>query len=111
MFDKLLMSNMVKHIDEFGSKMDNIQKKLAQKVATGEAGAGMVKVMMNGQREVLDVKIEKDIVNPDDVEMLEELVCAATNNALEKVQSMIGDEMTKLTGGINIANLIPGLGL
>lgn len=109
MFDKLLMSNIMKHVEEFSSKMEQVQAELAKKIVTGEAGGGMVKVTMNGQREVLNVKIEPEVVN--DLEMLEELTCAAVNDVLAKVQELSTEKITSLTGGINLAKFIPGLGL
>jgi DNA-binding YbaB/EbfC family protein len=66
----------------------------------------MVTVTANGQKEIVSIKIEKDVVNPDDVELLEDLVCAAVNEALFRCQEMISNEMSKLTGGLKIPGLM-----
>jgi hypothetical protein len=75
----------------------------------GDAGGGMVKVTANGKQRIIKVKIEKEVVNPDDVELLEDLVVAATNKALEEAGKLAQDEMSKATSGM-LPN-IPGLSL
>ena len=70
-------------------------------------GGGMVKVVVNGKFEIVSLQIEKDVVNPDDIEMLQDLIVAAVNEGIRKTQEMTSQEMSKITGGLNI----PGLGL
>ncbi len=84
----------------------NIQEEAKSKTVEATAGGGMVTVVANGGMEIISIKIEKDVVNPDDVEMLQDLVLAAANEALRRAQQMVNDEMSKLTGGLQI----PGLG-
>jgi hypothetical protein len=72
-----------------------------------QAGGGMVKVVVNGKFEIISLKIEKDVVNPEDVEMLQDLITAAVNEGIRKAQEMASEEMAKITGGLNI----PGMGM
>ena len=101
------LGDLMKHMEKMQAKMEEIQKGLEEKQVEGSAGGGMVKVTVNGKQEMLSVKIEKEVVNPDEVEMLEDLIVAATNQAREKAQQLQAEEMSKLTGGIKI----PGLNL
>ena len=70
------------------------------------AGGGMVKVVANGKHQILSIQIEKEVVDPEDVEMLQDLIIAAVNEALEQSQEMVSAEMNKLTGGLNIPGLM-----
>jgi DNA-binding YbaB/EbfC family protein len=70
------------------------------------SGGGMVKVTANGRQQILSIQVEKEVVDPDDVEMLQDLVLAAVNDALAKAQEMVSSEMSKLTGGLNIPGLM-----
>ncbi len=97
--------NFIKQAQELQEKIKRLQEDLVNKVATGSAGGDMVKVTVNGKHEVIDVKIAKEVVNPDDVQMLEDLVIAAVNDAMRKIEDVIKEEMAKLTGGINIPGL------
>ena len=97
--------NFIKQAQELQEKIKKLQEDLVNKVATGSAGGDMVKVTVNGKHEVIDVKIAKEVVNPDDVQMLEDLVIAAVNDAMRKIEDVIKEEMAKLTGGINIPGL------
>jgi hypothetical protein len=85
--------------------MAKMQEELAERTVEGTAGGGMVKVTANGRQQVLRIEIEKDVVDPDDLEMLQDLVLAAVNDALSKAQEMVASEMGKLTGGMNIPGL------
>ena len=69
------------------------------------AGGGMVKIVANGKQQIVSIQIEKEVVDPDDVEMLQDLILAAINDALTKSQEMVSGEMSKLTGGMNIPGL------
>ena len=99
--------NMMKQIKLLQQKMQKIQEELAEKTVEGSAGGGMVTAVVNGKQELLEIKIDKEVVDPDDVEMLQDLIVAAVNQALKKSQEMMNEEMSKLTGGLGIN--IPGL--
>lgn len=101
------MGDMMKQVAKMQRKMEEMQKELAEKTVEGSAGGGMVVVTANGNQEIISIKIEKEVVNPDDVEMLEELVLSAVNQAKEKAAELQAQSMSSLTGGLNI----PGLNL
>ena len=99
--------NMMKQIKLMQQKMQKIQEELAERKVEGSAGGGMVTAIVNGKQELLEIKIDKEVVDPEDVEMLQDLIVAAVNQALKKSQEMMNEEMAKLTGGLGIN--IPGL--
>ena len=99
------MGNLFKQAQQMQQKMVKMQEELAQRTIEASVGGGMVSVTVNGKNEVLRLKIEPQVVDPDDVEMLEDLVLAGVNEALRKSQEMISDEMSKLTGGMKIPGL------
>jgi DNA-binding YbaB/EbfC family protein len=99
------MGNMMKQAQQLQSKMMKLQEELAEKTVESSSGGGMVKVTANGRQQILSIQIEKEVVDPDDVEMLQDLVMAAINDALAKAQEMVSSEMGKLTGGLNIPGL------
>jgi nucleoid-associated protein EbfC len=99
------MGNMMKQAQQLQSKMMKLQEELADKTVESSSGGGMVKVTANGRQQIISIQIEKEVVDPDDVEMLEDLVLAAINDALAKAQEMVSSEMGKLTGGLNIPGL------
>ena len=101
------MGDMMKQVANMQRKMEEIQAELAEKTVEGSAGGGMVKVTANGNQDIVSIKIEKEVVNPEDVEMLEELVLSAVNQAKEKAAELQSQSMGALTGGLNI----PGLNL
>jgi len=103
------MSGMMKQIQKMQEKMAQVQQELEGKLVVGEAGGGVVKVTANGKQRIIKIQIEKDLVNPDDVEMLEDLVVAASNKALEDAGKMAQEELSKVTSGM-LPN-IPGLNL
>ncbi len=105
------MSGMMKQVQKMQETMARIQEDLESRTLTAEAGGGMVKVTVNGKQRILKIQIEREVVNPDDVEMLEDLVTAASNKALEDAGKMAQEEMAKATSGMlpNIPGLqIPG---
>jgi nucleoid-associated protein EbfC len=107
------MSGMMKQSQKMQEKMAKVQQELETKTIVGESGGGMVKVTVNGKQQLVKIQIEKEVVNPDDVEMLEDLILAATNKALEEAARMAQDEMSKATSGMmpNIPGMnLPGLG-
>jgi len=87
------------------AKMMKLQEELASRTVEASAGGGMVTAVVNGKHELVSLKIEKDVVNPDDVEMLQDLIVAAVNEAVRKAQEMAQAEMAKLTGGLQIPGL------
>ncbi len=100
------MGNMMKQAQKLQAKMLKLQEELAEKTIEGSAGGGMVKAVANGKQQLISVHIEKEVVDPEDIDMLQDLVLAAVNDALQKSQEMVGDEMGKLTGGFNIPGLM-----
>ena len=99
------MGNMMKQAQQLQSKMMKLQEELADKTVESSSGGGMVKVTANGRQQIISIQIEQEVVDPDDVEMLQDLVMAAVNDALTKAQEMVSSEMGKLTGGLNIPGL------
>lgn len=102
------LGQMMKQAQQMQSKMQEMQAKLADVEVSGQSGAGMVSVTVNGKGEMKSVKLSKEIVNPDDVEMLEDLIVAAFNDAKKKVEDHVADETSKLMGGLKLP---PGIKL
>ena len=99
------IGNMMKHAMDLKSNMESLKESLAQERIEASSGAGMVTVVMTGKLEVVSIKIDPDIINPEDPEMLETLVAAALNDANRKAQEMVKEKMTELTGGIDIPGI------
>jgi DNA-binding YbaB/EbfC family protein len=100
------LGGMMKQIQEMQAKMVQAQAELEQITVTGTAGGGMVQATMNGKQELLDIKIEPDVIDPAEKEMLEELVVAAISQAREKAAEAQQEKMSDVTGGLPI----PGMG-
>ena len=98
--------NLVRQAQQLQAKMLKVQEEMATRTAEASAGGGMVTAVANGKQELVSIKLEKEVVNPEDLEMLQDLIVAAANAALKKAQEMVSDEMKKLTGGINIPGLM-----
>ncbi len=99
------MANMMKQAQKLQSQMMKLQDEMAEKTVETTSGGGMVKVVANGRQQIVSVSIEKEVVDPDDIDMLQDLILAAVNDALAKSQEMVQSEMSKLTGGMNIPGL------
>lgn len=97
--------NIVKQAQQMQAKMARLQEELAHKTVEASAGGGMVNAVVSGRHELVSLKIEKDVVNPEDVEMLQDLIVAAVNEGIRKAQEMAAAEMSKITGGLNIPGL------
>ncbi|MFC1532561.1 YbaB/EbfC family nucleoid-associated protein [Thermodesulfobacteriota bacterium] len=102
------MGNLMKQAQKFQAKMAKLQEELGERTIEASAGGGMVTVVVNGQQEILSINIDPEVVDPDDLEMLQDLILAAVNDGLTRAKDMVSEEMNKLTGGMNIPN-IPGL--
>ena len=100
------MGNIMKQAQKLQSKMLKLQDEMADKTVETSSGGGMVKVVANGRQQILSIQIEREVVEPDDVEMLQDLILAAVNDALVKAQEMVTEEMSKITGGLNIPGLM-----
>lgn len=94
------MAGVLKQVQQMSQKMEEVQKELARLRVVGEAGGGMVKVTANGKHEILKVEIEKDLLTPDEQDMLQDLIVAATNKALQESTRVAQEEMMKATGGM-----------
>jgi DNA-binding YbaB/EbfC family protein len=102
------MGNLMKQAQQFQAKMTKLQEELGDRTVEATAGGGMVTVVANGRQEVVSVKIDPEVIDPADAEMLQDLIQAAVNDALTRAKNMVNEEMGKLTKGLNIPN-IPGL--
>jgi hypothetical protein len=100
------MGNMMKQAQKLQSKMLKMQEELAARTVEASAGGGMVTVVASGKQQIVSINIEEEVVDPEDVEMLQDLILAAVNDALAKSQEMVSGEMSKLTGGLNIPGLV-----
>jgi DNA-binding YbaB/EbfC family protein len=99
--------NIMKEAQKLQAQMEQLQAEVGKRKVEATAGGGMVTVEANGKQEILSIKIERDVINPEDAQMLEDLVMAACNEALRKSREMVQAEMSKVTAGLKI----PGLGM
>jgi DNA-binding YbaB/EbfC family protein len=99
--------NIMKEAQKLQQQMEAMQAEMGKRKVEASAGGGMVTVEANGKQELLSIKIDREVINPDDTQMLEDLVMAACNEALRKSREMMQSEMGKLSAGLKI----PGLGL
>ncbi len=103
---KKMLGDIMREAQKLQSEMQRVQEEAKKKTVEASAGGGMVTVVVNGAGEIVSVKIERDVVNPDDVEMLQDLIVAAANEGIRRAQEMVNEGMSKLTMGLQI----PGLG-
>ncbi len=99
------LGNMMKQAQQMQQKMMRIQEEMEQREVEASAGGGMVTAVVNGKQQVLSIKIDPGVVDSDDVEMLQDLIMVAINDAIGRSQEMMQQEMAKLTGGMNIPGL------
>ena len=99
------MQQIMRQAQKMQKKMEEAQAEAAAQVVEASAGGGMVSVQVNGRQELLEVVIEKDVVNPDDVEMLQDLIVAAVNEGMKKAQQLMQDKLQGITGGLNIPGM------
>ncbi|HEX8646719.1 MAG TPA: YbaB/EbfC family nucleoid-associated protein [Thermoleophilaceae bacterium] len=103
------MNQMMKQVQQMQAEMVKAQEEAQKQTVEASAGGGMVTVKVNGALEVLEIRIDPDAVDPDDVEMLQDMVQAAVNEAMRSAQEMVNSKMSQVTGGLESA--LGGLGL
>jgi len=96
------MNQMIKQAKKMQEQMAKMQEELQERVVEASAGGGAITAKVNGRQEVLEIKIKPEVVDPEDVEMLEDLILAVINDAIKQSQDMVSGEMSKITGGLNI---------
>ena len=101
------MNNLMKQAQKMQRQMEEAQKELEEKEITAAAGGGAVEVTVSGKREITKVKLSEEVVDPDDIEMLEDLIVAATNEALRQLEEDSAKSMEALTGGLNLGGGFP----
>ena len=99
------MNNLMKQAQKMQKQMAEMQEELAQKTLEVSAGGGAVKVTVSGEKQILDLTISPDVVDPDDVEMLQDLVMSAVNEALRQMEEAVSGQMSKITGGLNMLGM------
>ncbi|MFJ7640715.1 YbaB/EbfC family nucleoid-associated protein [Peribacillus sp. NPDC097264] len=99
------MQNMMKQMQKMQKKMAEAQEELGEKKIEGTAGGGMVTVIVTGHKEIVDVIIKPEVVDPDDIDMLQDLVLAATNDALKKAEELTSQTMGQFTKGMNLPGM------
>lgn len=99
------MGNMMKQVQKMQKQMEKAQEELKDKTVQGTAGGGMVTITANGQKQILDIVIKPEAVDPDDIDMLQDLVLAAMNDTLKQVDELVSKDMGKFTGGMNIPGM------
>lgn len=103
---KKMLGDLMRQAQKLQEEMQKTQEEAKKKTAEATAGGGMITVVASGAGELVSIRIEKDVVNPDDVEMLQDLILAAANEAIRRAQEMVNEDMSKLTGGLQL----PGMG-
>ncbi|WP_105618912.1 YbaB/EbfC family nucleoid-associated protein [Vallitalea okinawensis] len=96
------MNNLMKQAQKMQKKMADMQEELDAKVVEATAGGGAVKVKVTGKKELVGVELAEEVVDPDDIEMLQDLIIAAVNEAMRQADEMVNGEMSKITGGMNL---------
>ena len=99
------MGNLMKQAQQFQTRMAKLQEELGEKTLEASAGGGMVTVMVNGKQELLSIHIDPEVIDPDDPEMLQDLIMAAVNDGMARAKNMMNEGMGELTKGMNIPGL------
>ena len=99
------MGNLMKQAQQFQAKFAKLQEELAEKTVEGTAGGGMVSVVANGKQEILKVRIDPEVVDPEDIEMLQDLILAAVNDAHRKVDETLAQQMSGMMGGMKLPGM------
>ena len=102
------MGKLMKQAQQLQSKMAKMQEELSEKTVEASAGGGMIIAVANGRQELVSIQIEQEVIDPDDAEMLQDLIMAAVNDALNRAKEMMNEEMGKVTQGMNIPGM-PGM--
>jgi len=100
------LGNIMKQAKMMQERIGKIQEELANKTIEASAGGGMVTAVVSGGQELISIKIDPEVVDPNDIDMLEDLIVAAVNEGIKRSQEMMAEEMSKVTGGINIPGLM-----
>jgi DNA-binding YbaB/EbfC family protein len=98
--------NLLKQAQQMHSKIAQLQEEMAGKTVEASSGGGMVSIVMNGKQEIVSIRIDPEVVNREEIEMLQDLIAAAMNEAIRKSQEMMTEEMKKITGGLSIPGLL-----
>lgn len=104
------MQKQLRQVMQMQKEMEETQAELVNKEVTTTAGGGAIEVTVNGNKEITNLKIDRDVVDPDDVEMLQDLIIAAVNEGMRQMEALIESEMSKITGGMGGPGGLPGLG-
>jgi DNA-binding YbaB/EbfC family protein len=99
------MNQMLKMAQKMQQDMAKVQEEMAQKVVEASAGGGAVKATVNGRKDLLEININPEVVSPDDVEMLEDMIVAAVNQAMRQAEDMMAEAMNKITGGLKLPGM------
>lgn len=99
------MNKLMKKAQKMQAKMSEMQEELENKTYEATAGGGAVKALVNGKKELLDLQIDEDVVDPEDVEMLEDLILAAANEAMREATEELNEKMGQMTGGMNLPGM------
>lgn len=99
------MNNMMKQVQKMQKQMGEMQAELETREVEATAGGGAIKAVVNGKKELINIEIQPEVVDPDDIEMLQDLIIAAVNEAVKKAEEMMEKEMGKITGGMNIPGM------
>lgn len=103
------VQKMMRQMQKMQTDLAKVQEELEEKTVEGTAGGGVVTVVVNGHQNVQEIKIAPDVIDPEDVEMLEDLILAAINDGLGKSRELSANEIEKVTGKVNLPGLPPGL--
>jgi len=99
------MNQMMRQVKKMQQDMEKAQEELKNKTVEATAGGGMVTVIANGQKEIININIKEEVIDPEDIEMLQDLILAAVNDALKQADKMASQDLGKFTGGLNIPGL------